>query len=200
MEVHGVCFIANNKLYWYGSKYYADPNGTRNMQKAAIWEMDTAENFTETTKHVPVEFGNWCYREKQWIWKWHDAGAKILWSVPVLQLFSFQFTRVSIFPYIDPTAKTVEWIKAQWKPIRKKTGKAGLQSWKTENSTWWIKTCDLFVCTIGVWAWTKLDNRFTRLGNRTPYSYHGMLGFMDVLQMPIVRELLHGKESEDFYG
>ncbi|PIZ77855.1 hypothetical protein COY06_00105, partial [Candidatus Peregrinibacteria bacterium CG_4_10_14_0_2_um_filter_41_8] len=54
-------FRANNKLYWYGSKQYQDPNGSRMMSKPAIWEMSTAEVFTETTKHVPVEFGNWCY-------------------------------------------------------------------------------------------------------------------------------------------
>ena len=58
-------FRANSKLYWVGSYQVADYNGSTSMQKHAVWEMDTAENFTlNANKFLPVQFGQWCYNQQ----------------------------------------------------------------------------------------------------------------------------------------
>ena len=167
-------FRANNKLYWYGSKQYQDPNGSRMMSKPAIWEMSTAEVFTETTKHVPVEFGNWCYEVQN---GYENDMMQVQKSCGRYQIYDSNHANsrgYRYFPYIDPTAKTVEWIKVPMEANKEKDW----QGWAAvvKNGKLYMmdaKTCDLFVCTIGVWAWTKLDNLFTRLGNKIPYSYVG---------------------------
>lgn len=167
-------YAANGKLYWYGSKQYADPNSARMMSKAAIWEMDTAENFTETTKHVPVEFGNWCYERNNAYENDMMQVQKSCGRYQFYNSFHSQSRGYRYFPYIDPIAKTVDWIKAPMEANKEKDW----QGWAAvvKNGKLYMmdaKTCDLFVCTIGVWTWTKLDNLFSRLGNKIPYSYHG---------------------------
>ncbi|QQS59629.1 hypothetical protein IPN35_01980 [Candidatus Peregrinibacteria bacterium] len=166
-------FRANNKLYWYGSKYYQDTNSARSMQKPALWEMDTAENFTETAKYVPVEFGNWCYELN---YGYENDMMQVQKSCARYQIYnSFHANSrgYRYFPYIDPTAKTVEWIKVPTEANKEKDW----QGWAAvvKNGKLYMmdaKNFDLFVCTIGVWTWTKLDNLFTRLGNKMPFSYN----------------------------
>jgi len=167
-------FAANGKLYWYGSKQYQDPNGSRMMSKPAIWEMDTAENFTETTKHVPVEFGNWCYERNNGYENDMMQVQKSCGRYQFYNSFHSNSRGYRYFPYIDPIGKTVEWVKVPTESNKEKDW----QGWAAvvKNGKLYMidaKTCDTFVCTIGVWTWTKLDNLFTRLGNKIPYSYHG---------------------------
>gem|GEM_PF-4838782 len=167
-------FRANNKLCWYGSKQYQDTNSGRMMQKAAIWEMDTAENFTETTKHVPVEFGNWCYEINSGYENDMMQVQKSCGRYQICNSFHANSLGFRYFPYVDPTLKTVEWIKVPTEANKEKDW----QGWGAvvKNGKLYMidaKTCDLFVCTIGVWTWTKLDNLFTRLGNKIPFSYNG---------------------------
>lgn len=167
-------FRANNKLYWYGSKQYQDPNGSRMMSKPAIWEMSTAEVFTETTKHIPVEFGNWCYEVQN---GYENDMMQVQKSCGRYQIYDSNHANsrgYRYFPYIDPTAKTIEWIKVPMEANKEKDW----QGWAAvvKNGKLYMmdaKTCDLFVCTIGVWTWAKLDNLFARLGNKIPYSYNG---------------------------
>ena len=167
-------FAANGKLYWYGSKQYYDPNTSRPMARSAIWEMDTAQNFTETTKHVPVEFGNWCFERTNGYENDMMQVQKSCGRYQFYNSFHANSRGYRYFPYIDPIGKTIEWIKAPMEANKEKDW----QGWAAvvKNGKLYMmdaKTCDLFVCTIGTWNWTKLDNLFVRLGNKTPYSFHG---------------------------
>jgi hypothetical protein len=78
------------------------------------------------------------------------------------------------FPYVDPTLKTVEWVKVPMESGKEKEW-SGWGAVVKNGKLYMIDpvSLDLFVCTIGTWTWTKKDNIYARIGNKMPYSVHG---------------------------
>lgn len=168
-------FRANNKLCWVGSYQVADYNGSTSMQKHGIWEMDTAENFTlNANKFLPVQFGQWCYNQQGG----YEQDMMLATKSNTRYQFYCGFHGYSrgfrYFPYIDPTLKTVEWIKVPMDSSKEKEW-TGWGAVVKGGKLYMIDPVnfDLWVCTIGVWTWTKKDNIYTRIGNKMPYSCYG---------------------------
>lgn len=168
-------FRANSKLYWIGSYQVADYSGSTSMQKYGIWEMDTAENFTlNTSKFMPVQIGMWSYNFVSTSEQDMMAMQKSCGRYAVFCGFHSYARGYRYFPYIDPTLKTVEWVKVPMESGKEKEW-CGWAAVVKGGKLYMLDpvSLDLFVCTIGTWTWTKKDNIYTRIGNKIPYSCYG---------------------------
>lgn len=168
-------FRANNKLYWIGSYQVNDYSGLQGMQKHGIWEMDTAENFTlNANKYLPVQIGQWCYGQSDGYEQHMMPMSKSCTRYTVFCGFHSYSRGFRYFPYVDPTNKTVEWVKIPIETNREREWN-GWAAVVKGGKLYLIDavTFDLWQCTIGVWTWTKKDNLYTRIGNKMPYSCYG---------------------------
>ncbi len=168
-------FRANSKLYWIGSYQVNDYSDSRAMQKYAIWEMDTAENFTlNASKFMPVQIGQWCYNQQGGYEQDMMLTTKSNARYQIYCGFHSYARGYRYFPYVDPTLKTVEWVKVPMESGKEKEW-SGWAAVVKSGKLYMLDpvSLDLFVCTIGTWTWTKKDNIFTRIGNKMPYSVHG---------------------------
>jgi len=168
-------FRANNKLYWIGSYQVADYNGSTSMHKYGLWEMDTAENFTlNASKFMPVQVGQWCYNFNYTYEQDMMAMQKSCGRYTIFNGFHSYARGFRYFPYVDPTLKTVEWVKVPMESGKEKEW-SGWAAVVKSGKLYMLDpvSLDLFVCTIGTWTWTKKDNLYARIGNKMPYSCYG---------------------------
>ena len=165
-------FRANSKLYWVGSYQVADYSGSASLQRYGVWEMDNAENFTlNANKFLPVQIGGWFYNSNGGYEQDMMPMAKSCARYQFYTGFHGQARGFRYFPYIDPTNKTVEWVKVPMESGKEKEW-AGWGAVVKSGKLYMLDpiSLDLFVCTIGTWTWTKKDNLYTRIGNKMPYS------------------------------
>jgi len=168
-------FRANNKLCWIGSYGVNDYNDSRVMQRYGMWEMDTSENFVlNANKFMPVQIGNWCYNQSGGFEQDMMPVSKSCSRYQIYNGFHSYSRGFRYFAYVDPTLKTVEWIKTPTDSGKEKEW-CGWAAVVKNGKLYLIDavTFDLWVCTIGVWTWTKKDNLFSRIGNKMPYSVQG---------------------------
>ena len=165
-------FQANNKLYWSGFMHKTSM-GTNPMSYHTIFEMNTSEVLTEVpNKYEPVPSGRWTSGIES-----EDEG--VYWciqkscqgSIQSYSNFGVNEKSFRKIPYIDTVNATGEYINCP-----EIAGKA--REWL--GSSFIVKggklyamdphTYQLYVCTIGIWTWTELDNLYTRLGNKVPFT------------------------------